>query len=167
MENVKPLDTGLEREKLSKLQEAIGGYSEKGINSLSERILEKFTSGKFDMPEPDGYSHSGVVFRNFCYAFTFKAPEERDELNYTMWGLAIRKAMDTNPEFDKYVRDYIRKAQKADSEAWAKSVETYNKYLEYDKKSNPEASPRTQLLDQNDDHYTQGKIMAKFILGEI
>lgn len=161
----------IENEKFIKLQEAIGEYSEQKIAKLSTEILEKFSRGEVKLDEPSGYTHPQVVYRNFIYALISDindAPDQRDDLNFTLFGLAIKKAMDQNPEFDKFVRDYINLAIKADAEAWEEKDTTYAKTVAMDRERNPrdDGHEREYLLNPNDDRYVQGKIMAKYILGE-
>ncbi|MEI6588279.1 MAG: hypothetical protein WCO05_05025 [Candidatus Moraniibacteriota bacterium] len=155
-------------EKLTNLQTAIGDYSQEKIEKITKGILEKFAGGDFKVNDPEGYTHSGVAYRNFIYSFTDSfgssmTPEAGDDLNYALVGIAIKKAMEANPDFDKFVRDYIKRAQKADADAWNKREETYNRYIEHE----GDEHPRKYLLDPNDDRYHQGSTMAKFILGEI
>lgn len=155
-------------EKFTNLQTAIGEYSTEKIERITKAILEKFTSGDFKVNDPEGYTHPGVTYRNFIYSFTDSfgssmTPEAGDDLNYALVGIAIKKAMDANPDLDKFVRDYIQRAQKADVDAWNKREETYNRYIEHEGNEHP----RKYLLDPNDDRYHQGSTMAKFILGEM
>ena len=155
-------------EKFINLQTAIGEYSEEKISKISKGILEKFESGEFKLDEPEGLTHPGVAYRNLIYALadnfsTARTPEADDELNYTLFGVAFKKAMDANPEFDKFIRDYIKKAQESDREAWSVREELYQRYLDSDR----DGHPRKYLLDPEDDRYHQGSTLAKFILREM
>jgi len=162
-------ESSIEREKFINLKEAIGEYSEQPIERISDSILETFSSGKFEVSRPSGYTHSGVVYRNFIYSFSRGAtPEANDELNYTLFGLAIKNAMDKNSKFDKFVRDYIEDAKKADVDAWNNRKESYDQYIKFWKKADSDSKSKPEfLLDPENDRYIQGKIMAKFILGEM
>ena len=153
-------------EKFTNLQSAIGDYSEEKIKFLSGIILGRFKEGKLDILDPGASTDPGITYRNLIFGLAFGAveiPRGYDDLNFTMFGMAIKRVMDGNPEFDSYIRGFIKTAEQDAADAWNGREELYNRYLQ----SDHDGHPRTYLLDPNNARYNQGKVMAKFILGEI
>jgi|GEM_PF-4399171 len=165
-----------ERENFLKIRETISEYKEKDIARISKLIIEQFhfrikniekEGGMFD-PDPSGYREESVLYRNLVYALTYGSGSvaEGDDLNYSLYGLAIKKSMDMDQDFDKFMNDYISKAKDADKKAWERKDEQYKKAVEWEKEHGSDFLPE-YLLNPNEGRYTQGKYLEKYILGNI
>ena len=138
-------------EQFTKLREAIGEYSAEKIAEISKNILKFFVDGSTVLPNSPSGEEWGEVYRNLIHRVSWADVGDGDELNCTLYGLAIKKAMDENPEFNAFIRGYIATVNTSciDRLSFAQL-----------------RAGGEEEINRNDDIFTQEEIMAKFILGE-
>ncbi|MBU4339254.1 hypothetical protein KKD57_06955 [Patescibacteria group bacterium] len=164
-------EQNVEKEKFLKVREAIEKYKKDDIEKISEKIIERFLSDKrfkeltehtLNLPNHANYgAHEEGVFRHLIRDLIGKEICEGDELNEILYGLVFEKVMAENQDLNKFLREYIKKVQSDDSEAWNKrhSRDELREYHYMEDRISRELSP---------DYYqfNQGKAMTKYILGE-